>query len=208
MRWCFREGAVAEQLQHHSDVLGAPAGLWAQGGGTEHAAPLLLSSPTYKLIDVFCQNPSDLFHCLYIPAKWWMLLLRVIKEKLYIYPKGIRYDLIMFSSLIVLFLFPFHMNSADITLSNAFLPLFFYQVPCCFRAISCKLMVLMALGLHGSCYCCALWAGVGLCVPTGRLCCKHEPLGKDTCQQAPKSLQPSSRTVVYSAWLQWTDLRK
>lgn len=93
--------------------------------------------------------------------------------------------------------FPFHMNSADITLSNAFLPLFFYQVPCCFRAISCKLMVLMALGLHGSCYCCALWAGVGLCVPTGRLCCKHEPLGKDTCQQAPKSLQPSSRTVLF-----------
>lgn len=69
MRQYFREGARAEQLQHYHDVLGAPAGLWAQSGGTEHASPLLLSSPTYRLIDVFCQNLSDLFHCLYIPAE-------------------------------------------------------------------------------------------------------------------------------------------
>lgn len=92
---------------------------------------------------------------------------------------------------------PFLMNSADIPLSNAFLPLSFYQVPCCFRAISCEPMVLMALGLHGSCYCCADWAGVGLCFPTGRPYCKHEPLGKDTCQQAPKSLQPSSHAMLF-----------
>lgn len=38
-----------------------------------------------------------------LKPKWWMLLLRVIKAKLYIYPTGIRYNSIMFFPLIGFF---------------------------------------------------------------------------------------------------------
>lgn len=105
-----------------------------------------------------------------------MLLLEIIKNQLYIPPK--RYQL-QFNIIFPLLLFfsPFHMNSDEIPLSICFLPSPFYQVPSCFRAILCKPIVLITLGLP---VLIAVLFGQGLnCFPMGGLSHQHESHGKD-----------------------------
>lgn len=175
-------------------------GLWGSGwaDGAQGPTTACLWVPcTYNLINVFCQNPSDLFCYLCIPAaKRWMMLLEIIKKQLYSYPKGICYNLIIFSSFYLFIYFPFTWTLMTSLWAAVFFYCHFIWSPVVSEWFSANQFwwltwVCTQVGLLLSSL-----GRVGLCTPKGRLCHKKEPHGKTHANQPQSHCSPHLTSTV------------
>lgn len=98
----------------------------------------------------------------------------------------------IFFLFLFIYLFSLHVNSDDISLSSCFLLLPFYLVPCSFRVIFCKPILVINLSLHTSWLIAEQFGPGGTVYSKGTALPQERTTWKDTCQPAPKSLQSSS----------------